>query len=456
MLAAGRCRPGRPADRRRPAGVHLVRRRRGRPPGQPRRRRRSARRPRRARRAACPSPATAGTAAATCTSSPAAGTCTATRSAVEGSELLARAIQHETDHLDGVLFVDRLDAEARAAALAELEAAEWAGIGRVPAGARPGREGEPPLRLLFAGTPAPAVPSLEALLASDHEVVAVLTRPDARSGRGRKASRSPVAERADAAGIPVLQPRSPREPEFLEQLADARRRLRPGRRLRRARAAGGARPARGTAGSTCTSRCCPPGAAPPRCSTRSWPATRSPAPSTFRLEAGPGHRPGLRHGHRADRAPGHRRRPARPARRQRRRPAGRHPRRHRGRHAGRRAAAGRGHQPRAADRARRRPRRLVAARLRGRPAGPRGHAGARAPGRRGAATGCGSARSSRCPTVDLAGPRRGRGRARRASSSAPAAAPSASARCSRPASGCSPPPTGRAARGPQPGERVGE
>ena len=47
---------------------------------------------------------------------------------VEGSELLARAIQHETDHLDGVLFVDRLDAEARAAALAELAAAEWAGV----------------------------------------------------------------------------------------------------------------------------------------------------------------------------------------------------------------------------------------------------------------------------------------------------------------------------------------
>jgi peptide deformylase len=47
---------------------------------------------------------------------------------VDGSELLARAIQHETDHLDGVLFVDRLDGEARAAALAELEAAEWAGV----------------------------------------------------------------------------------------------------------------------------------------------------------------------------------------------------------------------------------------------------------------------------------------------------------------------------------------
>ena len=82
------------------------------------------------------------------------------------------------------------------------------------------RGGEPPLRLLFAGTPDVAVPSLELLLASDHEVVAVLTRPDARSGRGRKVSRSPVAERADAAGVPVLQPRSPREPEFLERLTE--------------------------------------------------------------------------------------------------------------------------------------------------------------------------------------------------------------------------------------------
>jgi methionyl-tRNA formyltransferase len=82
------------------------------------------------------------------------------------------------------------------------------------------RGGEPPLRLLFAGTPDVAVPSLELLLASDHEVVAVLTRPDARSGRGRTVSRSPVAERADAAGVPVLQPRSPREPEFLERLTE--------------------------------------------------------------------------------------------------------------------------------------------------------------------------------------------------------------------------------------------
>jgi peptide deformylase len=47
---------------------------------------------------------------------------------IEGSQLLARAVQHETDHLDGVLFVDRLDDEARAAALAALGDAEWAGM----------------------------------------------------------------------------------------------------------------------------------------------------------------------------------------------------------------------------------------------------------------------------------------------------------------------------------------
>jgi peptide deformylase len=47
---------------------------------------------------------------------------------VEGTARLARAIQHETDHLDGVLFVDRLDAETRRAALREIRAAEWAGL----------------------------------------------------------------------------------------------------------------------------------------------------------------------------------------------------------------------------------------------------------------------------------------------------------------------------------------
>lgn len=47
--------------------------------------------------------------------------------AIEGSAMLARCIQHEIDHLDGVLFVDRLDAETRKAAMAQIRAAEWFG-----------------------------------------------------------------------------------------------------------------------------------------------------------------------------------------------------------------------------------------------------------------------------------------------------------------------------------------
>ena len=75
------------------------------------------------------------------------------------------------------------------------------------------------MRLLFAGTPAPAVPALEVLLASRHEVVAVLTRPDARAGRGRKLVASPVKERALEAGIEVLDPAQPRGEEILATLA---------------------------------------------------------------------------------------------------------------------------------------------------------------------------------------------------------------------------------------------
>ncbi|WP_432533382.1 methionyl-tRNA formyltransferase [Kineococcus arenarius] len=76
------------------------------------------------------------------------------------------------------------------------------------------------MRLVVAGTPDVALPSLEALLASTHEVAAVVTRPDARAGRGRRAAASPVATRAREAGLPVLQPPTPRDPAFLAQLAD--------------------------------------------------------------------------------------------------------------------------------------------------------------------------------------------------------------------------------------------
>lgn len=76
------------------------------------------------------------------------------------------------------------------------------------------------MRLLFAGTPAAAVPSLEALLASRHEVVAVLTRPDARAGRGRTLAPSPVKARALDAGVEVLTPARPRDEEFVARLGE--------------------------------------------------------------------------------------------------------------------------------------------------------------------------------------------------------------------------------------------
>jgi methionyl-tRNA formyltransferase len=62
------------------------------------------------------------------------------------------------------------------------------------------------VRLVFAGTPEVAVPSLEALLGSHHDVVAVLTRPDAPRGRGRRPAPAPVAVRAAEAGVEVLRP----------------------------------------------------------------------------------------------------------------------------------------------------------------------------------------------------------------------------------------------------------
>ena len=64
------------------------------------------------------------------------------------------------------------------------------------------------MRLVFAGTPEPAAVALERLIASDHEVVAVLTRPDARRGRGRTLHPSPVKALALEHGIEVLTPES--------------------------------------------------------------------------------------------------------------------------------------------------------------------------------------------------------------------------------------------------------
>lgn len=64
------------------------------------------------------------------------------------------------------------------------------------------------LRVVFAGTPEVAVPTLEALIASTHETVGVLTRPDARAGRGRRIQPSAVAQVAEDRGLPLAKPAS--------------------------------------------------------------------------------------------------------------------------------------------------------------------------------------------------------------------------------------------------------
>ncbi len=74
------------------------------------------------------------------------------------------------------------------------------------------------MRVVFAGTPAAALPSLDAIADSGHDLVGVVTRPDAPSGRGRKLLASPVALRAEELGVPLLKPSHPRDPEFQARL----------------------------------------------------------------------------------------------------------------------------------------------------------------------------------------------------------------------------------------------
>ncbi len=74
------------------------------------------------------------------------------------------------------------------------------------------------MRLVFAGTPGVALPSLRAIADSAHELVAVVTRPDAAAGRGLRLAPSPVAQAAGELGVPVLKPEHPRDPVFQDEL----------------------------------------------------------------------------------------------------------------------------------------------------------------------------------------------------------------------------------------------
>ena len=76
------------------------------------------------------------------------------------------------------------------------------------------------MRLVFAGTPEVALPALRTLIDSDHDVIAVVTRPDAPAGRGRHVVRSPVGALADEHGIEVLTPPKAGDPDFLARLTE--------------------------------------------------------------------------------------------------------------------------------------------------------------------------------------------------------------------------------------------
>lgn len=76
------------------------------------------------------------------------------------------------------------------------------------------------LRIIFAGTPHFALPSLEVLIESEHEVLAVLTQPDRPAGRGKQLRASPVKQLALKHGLNVLQPKTLKSPDWQQKLMD--------------------------------------------------------------------------------------------------------------------------------------------------------------------------------------------------------------------------------------------
>ncbi len=75
-----------------------------------------------------------------------------------------------------------------------------------------------PLRTIFFGTPAWAVPSLSALAGAGHDIAAVVTNPDKPTGRKAVLTSSPIKEEATTRGIPILQPSSARDPGLRDEL----------------------------------------------------------------------------------------------------------------------------------------------------------------------------------------------------------------------------------------------
>ena len=209
---------------------------------------------------------------------------------LEGSELMARCIQHETDHLDGILFIDRMDRAQRKLAMKAIRDAEWAGEHGADGPAQPPldlRQG--PVARCGSSSPAPPRSPCPASRRSSRPP----TRssrcspvPTPASGRGRALVPSPVRVRAEALGLEVLTPPRAGDPGFRR----AAGRAGPRRLPRSSRTAASSRPrcwpCRPPAGSTCTSPCCRPGAAPRPVQHAVMAGDEVTGATTFRLEEG--------------------------------------------------------------------------------------------------------------------------------------------------------------------------
>lgn len=129
---------------------------------------------------------------------------------LDGSGLLARVLQHEIDHLDGVLFTDKARTLMEAKADDEAEEAE-----DLPAQHQAEQRA---FRIVYMGTPDFALEPLRALLLHGHQIVLTVTQPDRPGNRGR-IKESSVKRFAMSQGLPIAQPESVREPSFIEAVS---------------------------------------------------------------------------------------------------------------------------------------------------------------------------------------------------------------------------------------------
>ncbi len=226
-------------------------------------------------------PGSGSTSSGRCTPASAASTSSGEPLLLEASGLEARVLQHEIDHLDGVLILDRTVRDQRKGALRALREGTSYSPEPEPEPAEPGRR----VRAVYFGTSDFAAAVLRRLAAEpEHRPALVVTPPDRRRGRGRKLGAA--AGRSGGRGARDRRSCAPRRPR------------------RRRRSSGSAPPSPSSASSapsasccasrcspssscsTCTRRCCRAGAARRRSSGRSWPATRETGVSIMRVTEG--------------------------------------------------------------------------------------------------------------------------------------------------------------------------